>query len=130
MKVLADRQHSFPLQIAFLFCVLICFGLPAYTQGRYDSARDLISRTQEDLRRAASFTREKKDEKVRIDNAQRHLSQFDRALSRNKFDKDKLDAAIDDLKNVIDHNTLAVEDRDLLNRDLEDLRRMRSERGR
>jgi septal ring factor EnvC (AmiA/AmiB activator) len=130
MKVSIDRQHSFLLHIAFPFCILICMGLPAYAQGRYDNARDLVSRTQEDLRRVANITREKKDERERIDNTQRHLSQFDRALSRNKFDKDKLDAAIDDLKNVIDHNTLAVEDRDLLNRDLQDLRRMRSMRGR
>ena len=130
MKVSANRRHSFPLKIAFLFCILIYMGLPGYAQGRYDNARDLISRTQEDLRHAVVLTSEKKDERVRIDNTQRHLSQFDRALSRNKFDKDKLDAAIDDLKNVIDHNTLAVEDRDLLKRDLEDLRRMRAERGR
>src|SRR5262245_8895163 len=130
MKVSASRPQSFPPQIAFLFCILICMGLPVYAQGRYDNTRDLISRTQEDLRHAAVLTREKKDERVRIDNTQRHLSQFDRALSRNKFDKDKLDSAIDDLKNVIEHNTLVVEDRDLLNRDLDDLRRMRSERGR
>ena len=130
MIALANRRHSFPLQIAFLFCILICMGLPVYAQGRYDYARDLISRTQEDLKHAAVLTREKKDERTRIDNTQRHLSQFDRALSRNKFDKDKLDTAIDDLKNVIDHNTLAVEDRNLLNRDIEGLRRMRSERGR
>jgi hypothetical protein len=130
MKVSADRQHSFLLHIAFPFCILICMGLPAYAQGRYDNARDLVSRTQEDLRRVANITREKKDERERIDNTQRHLSQFDRALSRNKFDKDKLDKAIEDLKNVLDHNTLTVEDRDLLNRDIEDLRRMRSDRGR
>jgi len=130
MKVSANRRDSFPLQIAFLFCVLICAGLPGYAQGRFDYARDLISRTQEDLKHAAVLTRDKKYERTRIDNTQRHLSQFDRALSRNKFDKDKLDAAIDDLNNVIEHNTLAVEDRDLLNRDIVDLRRMRSERGR
>ena len=105
---------------------LICIGLPAYTQTRYDAARDLVARTQEDLRRAADFTKVKKDERERVENAQKHLSDFDRGLTRNKFDKDKLNDAIEDLKNVVEHNTLGGEDRDALTRDLGDLRAMRA----
>lgn len=116
----------------FGMCLLLAFlsgaGVTAYTQGRYDNARDLVSRTQEDLRRSAGFTNLKKDERERIENVQKHLSDFDRSLAKNKFDKDKLNEAIDDLKNVVEHNTLAVEDRDALTRDLQDLRTMRAQK--
>ena len=114
------------INVALLMACLSAVGLPLYAQGRYEGVRDLVSRTQEDLRRSADFTKVKKDERERIENVQKHLSDFDRSLTKNKFNKDKLNDAIDDLKNVVEHNTLAVEDRDALARDLRDLRAMRS----
>src|SRR5712691_2385827 len=71
------------------------YGEGRYGEGRYGVARGLVSRVQMDLRRAERFTRPAGKEKERFYNAQRHLSQFDRNLSRGKFDKDKLDEAID-----------------------------------
>ena len=118
------------LSLVSLIGCLICLSALAQAQYRYGNARDLVLRTQEDLRRAAHFTRGDKKEQERFDNAQRHLSQFDRALSKGKFDQEKLDAAIDDLNNVIEHNTLAASDRDALTQDLRDLRDLRSSRGR
>lgn len=90
-----------------------------------DRARDLVSRVQNDLQRAADFTRNNGKERERYENVQHHLSQFDRELRRDHFDKDKLDSAIDDLKNVVKNNTLEGHDRDALASDLSDLRTLR-----
>ena len=90
-------------------------------------ARATVDRAQTDLRRAEDFERQKGKEVTRYDNAQKHLSEFDRDFTRGHFDKGKLDAAIDDVKNVVDHNTLNPVDRDALSADLRDLRLMRAE---
>ena len=98
--------------------------------GRYSDVRALVGRVQEDLRRAAGMASPRSHNKdfQRVDNAQRHLSQFDRALSKGKFDSGKLDASIADVQSVVDHNTLTPQDRDSLNVDLRDLRAVRTER--
>ncbi|HZT28982.1 MAG TPA: hypothetical protein VFA33_03800 [Bryobacteraceae bacterium] len=100
----------------------------------YANARSLVGRVQGDLRQAMNFTpqtgKEAAKEKERYDNAQRHLSDVDRNLAKGKFDNGKLDQAIDDVKNVVDHNTLSGRDRDQLTTDLRDLRDMRSRKGR
>ena len=92
------------------------------------SARDLVERVQDDLQRAADFTRNNEKERERYFNVQHHLSDFDRELRKNHFDKDKLDTAIDDLKNVVKNNTLESRDRDALASDLSDLRTLRDTR--
>ena len=89
--------------------------------------RATIDRTQTDLRRAEDFERHHGKEIARYDNAQKHLSEFDRDFTRGHFDRGKLDAAIDDMKNVVEHNTLTPTDRDALAADLRDLRVMRAE---
>ncbi len=90
-----------------------------------DRARDLVARVQDDLQRAADFTRSNEKERGRYENLQHHLSQFDRDLRRDHFDKGKLDSAIDDLKDVVKKNTLEGHDRDALASDLSDLRTLR-----
>ncbi|HET7750391.1 MAG TPA: hypothetical protein VFK81_13480 [Terriglobales bacterium] len=117
--------------------LLLSLTLPAFPQGGvFGDARGLVSRVQEDLRLADGLlqrTHKQKErydkEKERLDNAQRHLSELDRELAKNNFDKGKLDAAIDDVKNVAEHNTLSPETRDALATDLRDLREMRATRG-
>jgi hypothetical protein len=108
---------------------LLCgfaMALPAQTH-----ARGVIDRTQQDLRQGADFERRHKGKEIeRYENAQKHLSDFDREFTRGHFDKDKLDTAIDDVKNVVDHNTLGPDDRDALRRDLADLRGVREEHDR
>jgi len=94
----------------------------------YSRARDLITKVQDDLQRAADFTRNNEKERERYQNVQHHLSEFDRELRRDHFDKDKLDTAIDDLKNVVKNNTLESRDRDRLAADLADLRTLRDVR--
>jgi hypothetical protein len=99
-------------------------------RGFRDHGRGLIDRTQDDLRRAAEFERHRGKEVIRYENAQKHLSDFDREMTKGHFDKDRLDEAIDDVKNVVEHNTLDADDRDNLRRDLSDLRAMREEHDR
>ena len=94
----------------------------------YGRGRDLVAKVQDDLQRAAEFTRNNEKERERYQNVQRHLSEFDRELRRGHFDKDKLDSAIDDLKNVVKNNTLESRDRDRLAADLSDLRTLRDVR--
>ncbi len=115
---------------------LISLAVAGWAQyAQFPEARNLIQRVQEDMRRSADFARQTpaihKDKKQieRWDNAQRSMSNFDRNLSKGKYDKGELDGAINDLKNVVDHNTLASEDRDALNRDLGDLRQFRANHG-
>jgi hypothetical protein len=110
-----------------LFSALAGAGLLVYGQEHRD-ARDLVDRVQADLQRAADFTRNNEKERERYHNVQHHLSEFDRELRKNHFDKDKLDAAIDDLKNVVKNNTLESRDRDALAADLSDLRTLRDTR--
>ena len=112
---------------AFLLGGLAGIGLKAQAQG-YDRARDLVARVLDDLNRAADFTRNNEKERVRYENVQHHLSEFDRDLRRDHFDKGKLDQAIDDLKNVVQNNTLGPRDRDALAADLSDLRTLRDVR--
>ena len=114
---------------ALLATLLMAFTAAAYAQGRYGTARGLVERVQKNLRRAEKFTPPGDKQKERYHNAQQHLSEFDRKLSEGQFDKDKLDEAIDDVKNVVEHNTLSAEDRDKLTRDLGELRELRRTRG-
>jgi len=102
-------------------------GMKAFAQD-FDRARDLVARVQDDLQHAADFTRNNEKERVRYENAQHHLSEFDRDLSRAHFDKGKLDDAINDLKNVVRNNTLNPRERDALAADLSDLRTLRDVR--
>ncbi len=91
----------------------------------FDRARDLVERVQNYLARAEDFTRNNEKERVRYENVQHHLSEFDRDLRHDHFDKGKLDDAINNLKDVVRNNTLESRDRDELARDLSDLRTLR-----
>jgi hypothetical protein len=95
----------------------------------YGNVRDILQRTQDDLTQVRSQGARNDKERERLDNARKHLSDFDRNLSKNKFDKGRLDSAIDDVKNVVENNTLEARDRDALTTDLADLRRIRAMRG-
>jgi hypothetical protein len=108
--------------------VLLCTltGAGWLLQGAdFNHARDLVSRVQDDLQRAADFTRNNQKERVRYENVQHHLSEFDRDLRQDHFDKGKLNAVIDNLKDVVKNNTLESHDRDALGADLSDLRTLR-----
>jgi hypothetical protein len=109
---------------ARLFGAVAATGLLLFGQ-EYGHARDLVARVQQDLEHAADFTRKNDKERERYKNVQHHLSEFDGDLRAGKFDKGKLDAAIDNLKDVVKSNTLESHDRDALAQDLSDLRTLK-----
>jgi hypothetical protein len=122
MLAIFSRKMSFAKTA--VFCMLSCTGF--ILQGAdFDRARDLVARVQDDLQRAADFTRNNEKERSRYENVQHHLSEFDRELRRDHFDKGKLDDSIDNLKDVVKNNTLEGRDRDALASDLSDLRTLR-----
>lgn len=110
-----------------LFGALAGTGFLLFGQ-EHERARDLVSHVQQDLARAAEFTRKSDKERERYKNVQHHLSEFDRELRAGKWDKGKLDDAIDNLNSVVKNNTLESHDRDALAQDLSDLRAMREAR--
>ena len=66
-------------------------------------------------------------ERERYDNALHHLSDFDQSLAHSRFDKGKLDTAIEDINNVCKNNTLTPGERDVLLSDLRQLRDLRAD---
>lgn len=118
-----------------LIILLLAAALGSAQEIPYPGGRDLIARVQNDLKRASEFgshgdvKKVKRDEKEieRYRNAQRRASDFDRHLSKGHFDKGELDSVINDVKNVLDHNTLESQDRDSLKDDLRDLRDFRAQ---
>lgn len=107
-----------------LACAITGAGWTLQAQ-EFDRARDLVARVQTDLARAEDFTRNNHNERDRYADVQHRLSQFDRDLRHDHFDKGKLDDAIDKLKDVVKKNTLESSDRDELARDLSDLRTLK-----
>jgi hypothetical protein len=104
----------------------------AYGYGRPDrgaaSPVDITVRHLEGLAdRTGRFTSGR--ERSRYDNAIRHLSQFQDRYYRGDFDKDRLDQAISDVQNVVDHNPLDGRARSMLWNDLNRLRGFRASRG-
>ena len=114
--------------------LLFAAVLVAAQSGAHAGTRELVARVQNDLKRASEFgyngdiKKVKRDEKEigRYRNAQHSASNFDRHLSKGKFDKGELNSFINNLKNVVDHNTLESRDRDALVNDLKDLRDLRA----
>jgi hypothetical protein len=104
----------------------------AYGYGRPDrgaaSPVDITVRHLEGLaNRTGRFTSGR--ERSRYDNAIRHLSQFQDRYYRGDFDKDRLDEAISDVQNAVDHNPLDGRARSMLWNDLNRLRGFRASRG-
>lgn len=87
----------------------------------YSELRNLVDRVQSDLRAASDLEHGNK-QRDRYHNAQDNLSKFDRNLSKGKFDKGALDHSINGVKDILEHNTLQSSNRDMLKRDLADLK--------
>lgn len=114
-------------QAAFgaVLATLLMVG-PAAAEENYTSARSLVQRTQDDLQRARDNDTTKTTKALeRIDNAKKHLADLDRHLAKNEMNDDRLNEAIDDVKNVVANNPLVSADRDALSVDLADLRHFR-----
>jgi hypothetical protein len=100
------------------------YGYQAYP-APYENLRGLVDRTQSDLTAAMQLEHRGGDQHKRYNDAQGHLSSFDRHLVKGHFDKGELGKAIDSIKSILDKNVLQASSRDALMRDLEELRSVR-----
>ncbi|PWU08590.1 MAG: hypothetical protein C5B51_07610 [Terriglobia bacterium] len=90
---------------------------------------NLINRVMSDLDQAARRAHLDGHEAKHFDEVARSLQEFDAQLSRGKFDSGKLDHAIDNLKHLVEAERVRGRDRDMLARDMNDLRALRASRG-
>lgn len=105
----------------FLVITALSLGLLRGADPEYADMRSLVDRTQSDLRSASDLAHGNK-QNDRYHKAQDHLSKLDRSLAHNKYNKGAMNDSIDELKSILDHNTLQVRYRDALARDLVDLK--------
>ena len=87
----------------------------------FSDLRSLVDKTQTDLRTASELAHGSK-QNDRYHKAQDHLSKLDRSLSRRKYNKGEMNESIDELKSILDHNTLQARSRDALAHDLVELK--------
>ena len=100
----------------------------AYGYGR--NQQFLIDRVMTDLNRAAERARLDGHERKHFDEVAGNLQEFEARWARGKFDTGKLDKAIHNLEHLAEANRVHGRDRDMLARDVEDLRQFRASRGR
>ena len=100
----------------------------AYGYGR--NGRFLMDRVMADLNRAAERAGLDGHERKHFDEVAGNLQEFEARRARGKFDTGKLDKAIHNLEHLADAERVRGRDRDVLTRDLEDLRAFRASRGR
>lgn len=134
------RSLSKSMAVAALSCGLVLgTGVPLVAATGYqDYGRDydhgyghegfrhLIERTQQDLQMAAESGNSDHDQRQRYHDAQKHISDFDRHLTKGHFDKGELDHVIGDVQGVLDHNTLMAQSRNALLQDVTQLREARA----
>jgi hypothetical protein len=119
-------EHKIHATLALMGLAVFAMASSVWAQPEVDRGRDLVARTDRDLRKMEHIDRFSAKDRDRYDNTLRHLSEFDSGLSRGKYDRGKLDTAIDDLNNVCKNNVLSPGDRDMLQADLRDLRELRA----
>jgi hypothetical protein len=95
-----------------------------YQEDWHQHVRGIVDRTQNDLQAALNLATGPKDHE-RYRKAQKELSDFDRKLSRDRFDEGKLKDCIGALNDILDHNTLQASTRDAVRADVEDLKMIR-----
>ena len=103
-------------------------GDDRYGNGGNEDA--LIGRVLSDLTRAASNARLDGHERKHFNEVAQKLQEFEGRLAQGRFDTGKLDSAINNLEHLASADRVRGRDRDMLARDLQDLRQLRSTRGR
>jgi hypothetical protein len=90
----------------------------------------VVDRTLSDLRRIASRNRVDSHERNHFERAMYHLERFRAEFSRERrFNRDRLDDAIEHLNDLARAEQIHPRDRDVLNRDLRAIRDFRSGGG-
>ena len=93
----------------------------------WERARDVVSRTMEDLRHIERLEALAGSDRERYDHAMRALADVDRQVSEGRLDRGKLDEAIEQVDHVTRSRMLDPRERDRVLDDLRDLRRLREE---
>jgi|SRR5215471_11873308 len=99
---------------------------------RYGYGQDqgyLIGRVMSDLNQAASSAYLDNHERKHFDEVAGNLQDFQSRWSRGHFDTGKLDKAIHNLEHLAQADRVRGRDREMLSRDLYDLRQFRASRG-
>ena len=99
----------------------------------YDYGRNsqyLVDRVMSDLDQAVRRARLDGHELNHFNEVARNLQEFQSRWERGKFDTGKLDKAIHNLEHLADADRVRGRDRDMLSRDLYDLRQLRANRDR
>ena len=116
--------------------LLVAAASFAYSQDRdhdrdrghdWERARQVVDRTMDDLRHVERRDAFAGDDRERYDHALRSLADVDRSLADGRFDRGKLDEAIEHVDHVTRSRILDPRERDRVMDDLRDLRRMREE---
>lgn len=108
------------------------YGQPSYGQRGYGYGRqggDLFGRVMSDLNRAASRAYLDGHERRHFEEAADSLRDFQARWARGRFDNGKLDKAIHNLDHLARADRVQGVDREMLARDLYDLRQFRATRG-
>ncbi len=95
--------------------------------GRYQGS--VVDRALSDLDHARSYGRVDNHERKHFDQARKDLLRFRDNWAKGKFDKDRLDGAIENIQDLVDSNQVHPRERQILGRDLTELRDFRASRG-
>jgi hypothetical protein len=106
------------------------YSQPAYGYGYGSNQQFLVNRVMTDLDQAARRARLDEHEVNHFNEVARSLQDFQSKWARGKFDSGKLDKAIHNLEHLAEADRVRGRDREMLARDLYDLREFRASRGR
>ena len=106
------------------------YSEPGYGYGYGRNEQMLINRVISDLDRAARGAYVDDHEANHFNEVARSLQEFQSRWARGKFDTGKLDKAIHNLEHLAEADRVRGRDREILTRDLYDLREFRANRGR
>jgi len=97
--------------------------------GRYDRTGSPVDRALYDLSRIDGNVYVDHHERDHFRHAQEELARFQDRWSQGRFEKGRLDRAIENIQHLVNSRQLRGRDRDLLASDLADLRNFRARQG-
>lgn len=109
--------------------LLLAGWVPARAQTRsdWDRAHRIIEKTQEDLRRVEHHDAWAVTDRGHYDTAERNLRDVRLDLDKNRLDRGRLDASINEIEQITHVNALDPKPREALGEDLRELRRLRDD---
>jgi hypothetical protein len=97
------------------------------SEPRYDAGTvsSLVDRVHNDLTNAYERFHFNNGDRDRLNKAEKELREFSQKWQGGKFDKGQLDDSISSIQHVLDGNNMRHEDRNALDEDISQLRKMR-----